>query len=287
MGGASGEAGEGGEGGGAGESGEGGGAGAGGEGGEAGDTGERFDLTITQDHDARFLVGLTRSIRVVVTNLGTATASGSVVVTDILPPELAFVRASGTNWLCSEASGVVTCVHSAPFGALALLPVITIEVTPSSDQGSPFTNTVSVAHPADSNVANDEHRATVVVEPPIDLDVDVDIGLLLAPNVGSCTIGVTNAGPTATIAPIFLECSYLPYPNDLRAPGWQCIVVSGSPHRMSCRYDGSLAPSQSLGLSSSISTERPRPRDFAWTGCEARTDGMPTPAGDSDTEPIQ
>ena len=60
-------------------------------------------------------------------NSGPAT-TGTITVTDDLPPGLGYVSASGDNWNCSADLGTVTCATTASIPALGISSPITLTV---------------------------------------------------------------------------------------------------------------------------------------------------------------
>lgn len=76
---------------------------------ELGENTQTADLKLTQSVSPSTVTpGSTMTYTIAVSNLGVAPASG-VTVTDTLPAGASLVSATGTNWTCGEAAGVVTC----------------------------------------------------------------------------------------------------------------------------------------------------------------------------------
>src|SRR5438552_16286072 len=95
--------------------------------------------------------------QVVADDLANDSAFG-IVVTDTLPSSVAFVKASGTGWNCSESKLKVTCSAEQ---TVAGPNIITIDVTAPATAG-PITSSVTVASLGsfDPNSANDNASAT-------------------------------------------------------------------------------------------------------------------------------
>jgi uncharacterized repeat protein (TIGR01451 family) len=71
------------------------------------------DLAITKtDSPDPVLVGGVVTYTMAVSNSGPSTAT-DVTVTDTLPSGVTFVSAAGTDWLCEESNGTVTCTRAA------------------------------------------------------------------------------------------------------------------------------------------------------------------------------
>ncbi|NOT33145.1 MAG: DUF11 domain-containing protein, partial [Candidatus Eisenbacteria bacterium] len=76
--------------------------------------GGKPDLIVDIKHKNSPCVGDTARYLVRVTNRGTATTTGSIVVVDTLPPGLSFVRGAGVGWTFSVDGNVVRASHPGP-----------------------------------------------------------------------------------------------------------------------------------------------------------------------------
>jgi uncharacterized repeat protein (TIGR01451 family) len=70
-------------------------------------------------------------------NVGNASSSGLITVTDTLDPDLTYVSATGSGWNCSAAGQMVTCTTSALIAAGASAPSITLTVNVTANPGPP------------------------------------------------------------------------------------------------------------------------------------------------------
>ncbi|MGB3736334.1 MAG: isopeptide-forming domain-containing fimbrial protein, partial [Ilumatobacter sp.] len=115
--------------------------------------------SIARGDDARYTIS--------VTNTGPSTAVG-VIVTDPLPSALTFVRASGTDWTCSEASRTVTCELGVPLsvGSTATFELVATVV---GAEGTSFTNTATVDLPDGLGVDSDpsDTAGATIPETPV------------------------------------------------------------------------------------------------------------------------
>ncbi len=130
---------------------------------------------------------------VTVSNVGNATASGSIEITDELPTQVTYHNATATNgYTCAEASGTVTCTGSDL--AAGASTVVTIEVTVDDGVTSSFMNKAKVEGAGQTEEAS---VTTNVGGAAIDLVLS-DISDTPDPaNVGQnvvYTFQVTNAG---------------------------------------------------------------------------------------------
>ena len=89
-------------------------------------------------------VGGTSAYTLTVTNSG-ALAASSAQVKDLLPANLTFVSATGTNWSCSDAGALLTCNFSGGSIAPSGSATITVTVTASAAAaGASVTNYASI-----------------------------------------------------------------------------------------------------------------------------------------------
>ncbi|HEY6348292.1 MAG TPA: RHS repeat-associated core domain-containing protein [Candidatus Angelobacter sp.] len=100
-------------------------------------------LKITKTHSGNFATGQQNAAyTLTVSNASTTTAtSGTVTVSDFVPPGMTLASASGTNWTCT--AGV--CSRSDVLAAEASYPAITVSVNVASNATSPQVNIASVA----------------------------------------------------------------------------------------------------------------------------------------------
>ncbi|HET9219279.1 MAG TPA: aryl-sulfate sulfotransferase [Terriglobia bacterium] len=111
------------------------------------------DLLIRSTHAKDFGAGFEETYTVTVTNAGTAPATGTIAVTEILPAEFAFVSATGPGWVCSAAASTLGCTHS---GGLAPADSVAYEVTVAvnASESTKVTRAVSVTVDGDLYNAN-------------------------------------------------------------------------------------------------------------------------------------
>ena len=107
-----------------------------------------------------------------VSNVGTGPMTGSTNITDVLPSEVTYVSAVGTNgFTCTEAAGTVSCNDGPPGLAAGGSTLITIEVTVNTGVTQAFTNTASVNDPAEPSGTAEASVTTNVGGAAIDLVV--------------------------------------------------------------------------------------------------------------------
>ncbi len=150
------------------------------------------DLAMTKTHPTDFVVGSPfnpYAYTLIVTNVGSADYTGTVRVSDTLDLNfVAFDSASGTDWTCSEALGIVTCDYAGtgiPLTPGTGLPPITLNVIAvaagSFDNIAVVTN--NLGDPPDGNLSNDTaHDLThiddaSIFDPPIGEKIVSEAGL--------------------------------------------------------------------------------------------------------------
>ena len=131
------------------------------------------DLSVSSTHSpANFKAGDTAdTYTITVSNVGNATTSGTVTVTDVLPGMFTEVSAAGTNWTCNPTvnagTTTVTCTSSQTIASSVTFPAITVTVgVPVGDIGN-YNNQLTVSGGGETNTNNDTYTdATLVIGAP-------------------------------------------------------------------------------------------------------------------------
>ncbi len=123
------------------------------------------DLSVTLSHAGSFVQGDTNaSYTIIVTNVGAATSSGLVTVTNAIPSGLTVTAFNGSGWTFNV--GARTCTRSDGLAANSSYPAITATVTISTNAASLVTNVVIVSGGGESNLANNTASdPTTVIAP--------------------------------------------------------------------------------------------------------------------------
>jgi uncharacterized repeat protein (TIGR01451 family) len=122
------------------------------------------DLTITKSHSGNFTQGQTgATYAITASNVGSASTSGTVTVTDTLPAGLTATAVSGTGWTC--VLGTLTCTRSDALVAGSSYPAITLTVNVSLTAPASVTNSASVSGGGQSNTANDTANDLTTINP--------------------------------------------------------------------------------------------------------------------------
>ncbi|TMD68282.1 MAG: DUF11 domain-containing protein, partial [Chloroflexi bacterium] len=147
--------------------------------------GQASDLTIAKSHIDPFVRGTSGSYSLVVSNIGTASTSGVVTVSDTLPAGLTPTSASGSGWSCGIVAQVVTCTRSDVLLASGSYPAITVTVAVLQSAAGALTNTASVTGGGESNLSNDS------ASDPTTLASHADVGVTKIASSGTVPVGST------------------------------------------------------------------------------------------------
>lgn len=146
-----------------------------------------------------FQVGTDDFYDIYVSSAGPADASSPITVTDTLPAGLAFVSASGQDWICNGGGQLVTCSHPGPLAPFNSLPGLQLTVHVAIDAAAAVTNTATVSVPGldpalDNNTWRDPTRITWYADLGLVKSHSADF---VAGSVGVYTLHVTNYGLTS------------------------------------------------------------------------------------------
>lgn len=151
------------------------------------------DLTVIPLHTNTFTQGdFGRNLLLIVTNAGNAAATGTVTLTNILPPSLTLTLMSGPGWTLDTNS--VTATRSDSLSPGAAYPAITLNVNVASNAPGAITNTVVVAGGGDTSPGNN----TVTDVIPINSLAGVPLVLASWDVSGQSNYGVSPFPPTTS-----------------------------------------------------------------------------------------
>jgi hypothetical protein len=140
----------------------------------------------------------------IVNNITSGTTSGTVTLTDMLPPALTATAMSGAGWNCTVAT--LTCTRSDALGPSGSYPAITLTVNVANNAPSSVTNTVTVSGGGEIVTSNDTSTDTAQVSPPFAISVVTGTMAVPAGSSVNFTFFVNNMLPSA----INFSCSGLP-----------------------------------------------------------------------------
>ncbi|MBZ5626246.1 MAG: DUF11 domain-containing protein [Acidobacteriia bacterium] len=123
------------------------------------------DLVIAMSHAGEFSVGDQGIYILALSNTGWAATSGTITVTDTLPPGLTFLSGSGDNWACSAAGRIVTCTKPDPI-APGVSSTIILRVSVDAVAWPGVTNLATVENSSDPNTTNNTTGDPTVVRRP-------------------------------------------------------------------------------------------------------------------------
>ena len=130
------------------------------------------DLVIRKTHSATFRQGDTAdSYFLVVSNSGSASTAGEVVVTDTLPNGLTAITAVGTGWTTSISDSIVTARRNDLLSASTDYSTLTVTVRVSNDAPTQLTNTAQVSGGGETDASNDSTTDLTMITQVADLTV--------------------------------------------------------------------------------------------------------------------
>lgn len=209
------------------------------------------DAAIAKTHTGNFLVGTNGIYTIAISNIGSASTSGTITVTDTLPNGLTFVSAVGTSWTCSAYGQTVTCTRTE-----ALAPGVTTSLTLTVSVGTTgfpvVVNIARVSAAGDTNPANDSANdlTTVLGIPDLSLSKSHTGDFRVGIN-GVYNLTVSNVGSGATTGRITLTDTL---PTGLAfisavGPAWTCTT---SGQAVTCYRNNFLAAGATTGVALTV-----------------------------------
>jgi uncharacterized repeat protein (TIGR01451 family) len=201
-------------------------------------------------------VGATSTYTLTVTNTG-ASAATTAKVLDQLPTQLTFVSATGTNWSCTGASGLITCTFSGGSIAAGGTSTISVVVTTALGGGSDVLNVATIdptggASPPDPATCIPSPTCVQVIStiaaPSLSISKGAPTPGLSVGSQSTYRLTVTNYGngiaKTASVKDALP--SGLTYQSYSAASGWSCSHTSGT---VTCTYSSAVGIAASGGTS--------------------------------------
>ncbi len=159
------------------------------------------DLMIVKTHTATFTPGTNGTYIITINDAGTASTTGTITVTDVLPAGLTYVSGVGTSWSCANSSQTVTCTNPGPISGGGTAPTLAITVAVASTVTGSLSNTATVASPGETTGSNSTSTDTMTVNPPPAPKIAITkshSGNFTPGQNGVFTIAVSNTGNTFT-----------------------------------------------------------------------------------------
>lgn len=159
------------------------------------------DLAITKSHTGNAMQGQVGFVyTLAVHNVGIAPTTGTVTVSDTLPPGLTATAVSGPGWTCSVGA-TSTCSRSDALAPGGSYPNIALTVNVAANAPPTVVNTATVSGANDSNPANDSSSdPTTVTANGIDLTI-------AKTHTGNARAGQTNFNYTITVSNVGMSPS--------------------------------------------------------------------------------
>ncbi len=181
------------------------------------------DLTISKTHSGNFTRGQTgATFTITVSNVGSASSSGAVTVSDTLPSAFTATGLAGSGWSCTLSP--LSCTRADALAAGASYPAIVLTVNVSATAPTTAINIANVSGGSDSNTNNNATSDNVSIT-FADLTITKTHSGFFAPGaLATYAITVANAGtgPTAgTVTVVDTLPAALTSPA-ISGPGWTC-----------------------------------------------------------------
>ena len=210
------------------------------------------DVTISNSHTGNFYQGQTDAqYSLTVTNVGTATTTGTITVVDTLPAGLTATAIAGGNWTCTLAT--LTCNYPFPVSAGAGTSPVIVTVTVANNASTPLVNSATISGGGDVNGGNNSATDSTVITGPSDLTiVEAHTGNFYQGQTDAAfSITVTNSGPAPTNATISVVAS-VPAgltPTSISGGNWTCTLAT-----LTCTYPFVVSPASGTAPISVVMT---------------------------------
>ncbi|MEN1729195.1 MAG: beta-propeller fold lactonase family protein, partial [Pseudomonadota bacterium] len=229
-----------------------------------------------------------------VTNDGPSPAR-TLTVRDALPNGFTYVSGSGTNWSCTESSGVVTCIYGVDLADGATTPELQINTTSPVIQGT-RTNQASARSVGDatSTFPFDSDQVTVTLFREADLRVTKSAGSssVLSGQPISYTYTVTNNGPapatSLTLTDLFDRANLPGTPTvTVGSANWSCSWSNSPPANQSqldCSATNALPATGTNSTTFTVQITAPTVNSDITLGNQATVTSaemLPTPANNT------
>ncbi len=229
------------------------------------------DLTVTKTASGAFRSGGAASYLLTVMNVGTATTTAPIRVSDVLNPSLTFQRGTGAGWNCSAIQQAVTCTNAGPL-APGASSSFTLDVAIASAAAGSIINSADVTTPGDLRPRNDTStiNTPLLAGPDLTVVKSVDTDSLRLGGTATYTLLVTNRGSGPTTAPIDLTDELPSGLLPLTASGtdFTCTITG---QRVSCVRSAALGVGATVSVSITVSVSTALPlQPITNTAC-ART----------------
>jgi uncharacterized repeat protein (TIGR01451 family)/fimbrial isopeptide formation D2 family protein len=192
------------------------------------------DLRVTKSHVGNMAAGTDSNFTIVVDNVSSFAANGTLTMTDTVPANLVVQSiAAGLGWNCGGSAGQnVNCTFAGPVFGGSVLPSIVVTVRPTAV--GTYTNTAFISIVGtDSNAANNVFTDTVSVvsnQPDLSITKTATSGFTVGSS-GTFALTVQNVSPNTATSATTTVTDTLPSGLDyVSASGtnWTCSYNSGT-----------------------------------------------------------
>ena len=185
-----------------------------------------------------------------------STTATNIVVTDVLPSDVNFTSATGTNWSCSESSHIITCNYSGDMSPSNTASNISINVTAPNSDNEVLTNEANVTNdtPELSRLLVDNNDTVSVTTQGTDITIS-KTGPAAAGmgDVITYSVTVANSSPTTDAKNIYI-IDTLPdgatYDGNISNSHWTSSVDANGSIKFT--YDQDLLLSTSTSFTYSV-----------------------------------
>jgi uncharacterized protein (TIGR03437 family) len=199
------------------------------------------DLSITKARAGELIPGQSATYTIVVSNaVNSGPTSGTVTVSDAIPPGLTAVTASGSGWTCTVGS-VTTCTRSDVLPPGGSYPPITLSVSVAADAPSTIINAVTVSGGGDVSPGNNSATDSSTPITNTCLSIATSISANFSANAGQISVLVSNPGPAANSGRVVVLGApplFAP-PISASGSGWECGILAQG---VACTRSDSLGP---------------------------------------------
>ena len=205
------------------------------------------DLTIAKTHTGNFRQAQVGAVyTITVSNVGGATTTDPVTVTDTLPAGLTATAIDGVGWTCS-APPTLQCTRADAIDPATSFQDLNVTVNVAGNAPASVTNTATVSGGGEVNTANNTATDPTTIDPVGDLTISkAHTGAFTPGQTGAIyTITVSNLGPGSTLGTVTVTDTLPNVPNTLvpvtmSGTGWACNLGT-----LTCTRSDVLAASSS------------------------------------------
>jgi chitodextrinase len=156
------------------------------------------DLTVGKTHTGTFSQGqIGASYSLAVSNVGSASTTGTVTVTDALPSGLTATAIGGNGWSCSLAT--TSCTRSDALAAAGSYPAVTVTVDVAAGAAPSVTNVATVSGGGETNSANNSASDVTTITSAPDTEAPSAPGTLHASVVSGIRVDLSWGAATDNI----------------------------------------------------------------------------------------